>query len=105
MIKFSSSCKLNEINKADSPYNEDSKNINFFSIEAPISGEGRPECLREMGNNRYIYCYANRRVVNFEKAYQPLHSGTKIFVMPQFTLHAREKFEEKMKKGQNLSFL
>ena len=30
MIKFSSSFKLNEIHGLDSPFNEDSKNINFF---------------------------------------------------------------------------
>ena len=57
----------------------------IFSREALISGEGRPENLGKMGNNRDIYCYANRGVVNFERAYQPLPSGTKILVMPQFS--------------------
>ena len=42
MIKFSSSFKLNEIHRVDSPFNEDSKNINFFR-EVLISREGRPE--------------------------------------------------------------
>ena len=71
MIKFSSSFKLNEIHKVDSPFNKDPKNINFFSREALISGEGWPENLGKMGNNRDIYCYANWGVVNFESAYQP----------------------------------
>ena len=48
----------------DSPLNKDPKNI-IFSREALISGEGRPENLGEMGNNKGIYCYANRGVVNF----------------------------------------
>ena len=84
MIKFSSSVKLNEIHTVDSPFNEDPKNINF-SREALISGEGRPENLGKMGNNKDIYCYANRGVLNFKRAYQPLPPGTKIFVMPQFS--------------------
>ena len=58
MIKFSSSFKLNEIHRVDSPFNEDPKNI-FFPREALISGEGRPENLGKTGNNREIYCYAN----------------------------------------------
>ena len=41
-----------------SPFNEDPKNINF-PREALISGEGRPENLGKMGNNRDIYCYSN----------------------------------------------
>ena len=44
MIKFSSSFKLNEIHRFDSPFNEDSKN-NFFTREALISGEGQQENL------------------------------------------------------------
>ena len=51
MIKFSSSFKLNEIHVVDSPFNEDPKTINF-SREALFSGEGRPENLGKMGNNR-----------------------------------------------------
>ena len=86
--QISSSFKLNEIHTVDSPCNEDPKNI-IFSREALISREGRPENLGKMGNNRDIYCYATRRVVNFERAYQPLPPGTKILVMPQFVLHAR----------------
>ena len=71
MIKFSSSFKLNEIDRVDSPFNKDPKNI-IFSREALISREGRPENLGKMGNNRDIYCYANWGAVNFERAYQPL---------------------------------
>ena len=69
MIKFSSSFKLNEIHTVDSP--EDPKNI-IFSREALILGEVPPENLGKMGNNKDIYCYANRGVVNFERAYQSL---------------------------------
>ena len=84
MIKFSSSFKLSKIHTVDRPFNEDLKNITF-SREALILGEVRPENLGEMSNNRDIYCYANRRVVNFERAYQPLRPGNKILVMPQFS--------------------
>ena len=66
MIKFSSSFKLNEIHKVNNPFNEDPKNV-FFFREALISLEvGK---FREIGQNRDIYCYANRRVVNFEREY------------------------------------
>ena len=58
IIKFSSSFKLNEIDMVDSPFNEDPKNI-IFSREALISGEGQPESLGKMSNNKDIYCYAN----------------------------------------------
>ena len=51
-------CELkNEVN--NNPFNDDSKNI-FFLRETLISGEGWPENLEKMGNNRDIYCYANR---------------------------------------------
>ena len=83
MIKFSSFFKLNKIHIVDRPFNEDPKNINF-SMETLILGEGQQENLEKMGNNRDIYCYANRGVVNFESAYQPLPPGTKIPVMAQF---------------------
>ena len=101
MIKFSSSFKLNEIHRVDSPFNEDPKNI-FFSREALISGEGRSENLGKMGNNRNIYCYANWRVANFERAYQPLPPGTKILVMPQFS-YMPDQFLRKNEKSQNLT--
>ena len=61
MTEFSSSLKLNEIHIVDSPFNEDPKNANF-SRKALISGEERPENVGKMGNNRDIYCYANRGV-------------------------------------------
>ena len=101
MIKFSSSFKLNEIHRVDSPSNEDPKNV-IFSREALISGEGRLENLGKMGNNRDIYCYANWGVVNFERSYQPLPPGTKILVMPQFS-YMPDQFLGKMKKSQNLT--
>ena len=97
MIKFSSSFKLNKIYRVDSPFNEDPKNI-FFSREALILGEGRPENVGRMGNNRDIYCYANWGVVNFERAYQPLPPGTKILVMPQFS-YMPDQFLGKIKRA------
>ena len=39
MIEFSSSLKLNEIHIADSPFHEDSKNINFFQGGPNFGGE------------------------------------------------------------------
>ena len=84
MIEFSSSLKLNEIHVVDSPYNEDLKNI-IFSRETLISGRDGWKNFRKMGNNRDIYCYADRGVVNLEREYQCLPPGTKILVMPQFS--------------------
>ena len=108
MIEFSRSFKLNEILIVDSPFNEDPKNI-IFSREALISGEGRSENLGKMGNSRNIYCYANRRTLNFEREYQPLPSGTKILVMPQFSYMPDQILGKKNEKtqfsGQNLTFL
>ena len=76
MIEISSSLKLNEIHTIDSPFREDSKNF-FFSREALISGEGLPENLGKMGNNRDTYWYANQGVINFERENQPLPSVPK----------------------------
>ena len=59
MIKFSSSFKVNEIHTVNSSFNEDATDI-IFSREALVSEEGRPDDLEKMGNNRDIYCYANR---------------------------------------------
>ena len=101
MIKFSSSFKLNEIHRVDSRFNEDPKNINFFQ-GGPNFGEGRPENLEKMGNNRDIYCYPNWGMVNFERAYQPLPPGTKIIVMPQFS-YLPDQFLGKNGKSQNLT--
>ena len=98
--QISSSFKLNEIHTV---VNEDPKNI-IFSNEALISGKGRPENLRKMGNNRDIYCYANRGMVNFKRAYQPLPPGIKILMMPQFS-YMPDQILGKMKEGQNLTFL
>ena len=54
----------------DSPFNEDLKNIIFFQGGSNF-GEGRSENLGKIGNNKDIYCYSNRGVVNFEREYQP----------------------------------
>ena len=105
IIEFSSSLKLNEFHMVDSPFNEDPKNI--FSMEALISGEGRQENLGKMGNNRDIYCYANRGMVNLEREYQPLPHGTKILVVPQFSYmpdQILEKSEKAQFSGQILTF-
>ena len=67
MIKFSSFFKLNEIHKVDNPFNEDPKSI-IFSREALIPGEGWLESLKKTGNNRDIYCYANRGGGEFRKS-------------------------------------
>ena len=48
MIKFSSSFKLNEIHTADSPFNEDPKNINFPQ-GGPNFGGGMAGKFRENG--------------------------------------------------------
>ena len=103
MIKFSSSFKLSEIHTVDSPFNEDPKNINFFQ-GGPNLGGGTAAKFRENGQYRGIYCYANRGLVNFERAYQPLPPDTKILVMPQFS-YMPDQILGKMKKGQNLAFL
>ena len=81
MIKFSSSFKLNKIHTIDRPFEIRNRT---FSREALIL-EGTAGKFWGMSNNRDIYCYANRRVVNFERAYQPLRPGSKILVMPQFS--------------------
>ena len=39
--------------------------------------------VKEMSNDRGIYCYENRGVVNFQGKYQSLPPGTKIVVMPR----------------------
>ena len=90
MSKFSSSFKLNEIHTDDSPFNEDPNNIIFFR-EALMSGEGWLEKLRSMDSNRDIYCYANRGVVNFERAYQPLT----LVCDASIFLHTRPIFRKK----------
>ena len=97
MIKFSSSFKLNEIHIVDSPFSEDLKNIFFFQ-GGPNFGEGTAGKFREMGNNRDIYSYANRGLISFERAYQPLPPGTKLLVMPQF-FYMPDQILGKNKKG------
>ena len=61
-----------------------------------------------MGNNSYIYCYANCRVVNFEREYQPPPAGTKILVIPQFSCMPDQilgKNGKTLFSGQNLTLL
>ena len=101
MIKFSSSFKLNEIHRVDSPFNEDPKNVNFFQ-GGPNFGGGTAGKFREIGNNRDIYCYANWGVVNLERAYQSLPLDTKIPVIPQFP-YMPDQFLGNIKKSQNLT--
>ena len=52
LVEISNASYENKIHVVDSPFNEDSKNINLLAREALISGEGRPENLREMAKNR-----------------------------------------------------
>ena len=94
MNKFSSSFKLNGIHIVDSSFNEDP----IFSRKALITGDGRPENLGKMGNNRDIYCYVNREVVNLEREYQPLPPYTKILVILQFFYMSHQIFGKKFKK-------
>ena len=100
MIKNSSSFKLNEIHRVDSPFNENPKNI-IFSREALISGEGRLENLGKWAITETSIAMQIGGVVNFEIAYQPLPPGTKILVTPQFS-YMPDQFLGKMKKSQNL---
>ena len=64
----------------DNPFNEDSKYI-VLPRQALISGEELPENLRKMGNNRGIYCYANRGS-QFRKRILASTPGIKILVVP-----------------------
>ena len=48
MIKFSSSFRLNEIHRVDSPFNEDPRDINFFQ-GGPNFGGGVVRKFRENG--------------------------------------------------------
>ena len=52
MVKISDAFYENEIHRIDSPFNEDSKNINSFARDSLISGEGRPENLGKMAKTR-----------------------------------------------------
>ena len=70
MIKFSSSFKLNEIHRVDSPFNEDPKNI-IFSQGGPNFGGGSAEKFGENGQKQGHLLLCKLGVVNFERAYQP----------------------------------
>ena len=48
MIEFTSSLKLNDIHRVDSPFNEDPKII-IFSREAPYFGGGKAGKFKEIG--------------------------------------------------------
>ena len=81
MIEFSSSLKLNEIHRVDSPFNEDPKN-NFFSRQALLLGEGRREYLGKIGNNRDICCYGNWGWSISKENISPYTYDIRIIVMP-----------------------
>ena len=81
----------------DSPFNGDSKNIFFQG--SPNFGEGGPENLGKMGNNRDIYCYANWGEVNFEREYWLLQPSIKILVVPQFSYMPDQILENKRKNS------
>ena len=52
MVKISNASYENEIHKADSPFNEDSKNITFFGKGGPNFGRGMAEKFRENGQKQ-----------------------------------------------------
>ena len=92
----------------DSLFNEDPENI-ILSMEALISGKGQLENLGKMGNNRDIYCYANRGWsiskgnISLCPPWYQNRCDASIF------LHARPNFRGNNEKtqfsGQNLTFL
>ena len=59
MVKISNASYDNEIHRIDSPFIEDSKNINFFGQGGPNFGGGTAGKFRKNGQNRETYCYAN----------------------------------------------
>ena len=95
MIEFSSSLKLNEIHIVDSLFNDDPK---MFFHGSPNFGEGQSENSGKMGNNKDIYYYANRRVVNFEREYQPLPPWYQNPCDPSIFQYARANFKKKNEK-------
>ena len=52
MVKISNASYETEIHRVDSPFNEDSNNINFLAREALLSGEERPENVEKMAKNK-----------------------------------------------------
>ena len=94
MIKFSSSVKLNEIYIVESPFNEDPKNINYFSWDALISGEGRPENLGkwEITGRSIVYKSGGgefQKSISAPTTWYQNHGDASIF------LHARPNFRRK----------
>ena len=59
MVKISNASYENEIHRVDSSFNEDSKNIIVLAREVLMSGEGWPEHLGKIGENRETFCYEN----------------------------------------------
>ena len=59
MVKISNSSYENEIQRVDSPFNEDFENVIFLARETIISMEMWPENLGKVTKNRETYCYAN----------------------------------------------
>ena len=59
MVKTQNASYENKIHRADSPFNEDSKNIIYLAWEALILTEGWPENLGKIAKNRETYYYAN----------------------------------------------
>ena len=80
----------------DSPFNEDSKNT-FFLRGGPNFCEKRLENLGKMGNNRDIYCYANRGL-SISKEYSVLTPWYQNLCDASAFLHARPNFRGKVKK-------
>ena len=59
MVKISNAPYENEIDRVDSPFNEDFKNIIFFGQGNPNFGGGTAGKFREMAKTRETYCYSN----------------------------------------------
>ena len=100
--------KLNEIHIVDSPFDEDPKNIIFFSKEALISGEGRSEKLGEWaitGTSVVMQIRGSQfreRISAPTPWYQnPCDASIFLHARPMF----RKKYEKTRFSGQNFTFL
>ena len=84
---------------------EISKIYFFFQLGPNFEG-GTARKFRGTGNNRHIYCYANRGVVNFEREYCPLPPGINILVFTYMPDKIIGKKNEKTQfSGKILTFL
>ena len=97
MIKFSSSFKLNEIHRVDSPFDEDPKNIIFFQGGPNLGGRTAEKwaiqghlLLRKLGGGE------SRKSISVPTPWYQNLCNSSIF------LHARPSFR-KIKKSQNLT--